>query len=233
MKEMYQKLNEHITPGRHLTEAVMEQAAPRHRRLRPLALVAAVLALVMLAVPVMAANIPAVAELMYMVSPEVAARFLPVQKSCTNNGVTMEVVSASIHGAVVEVYLSFSGEDGMELDPYISAEGDTLLGRSVLLGSGSWGESLYAAKQDPETGKVFQMLEHDYSFYSRLLGRYLTVDEIYGGKMTAYVESIRWYDDAGEKHTIAGPWYVTFEIDESGYVGERDEGVPMITMPQE
>lgn len=233
MKEMYQKLNEHITPGRHLTEAVMEQAAPRRRRLRPLALVAAVLALVMLAVPVMAANIPAVAELMYMVSPEVAARFSPVQKSCTNNGVTMEVVSASIHGAVVEVYLSFSGGDGVELSPYVSAEGDALLGRSILLGSGSWGESLYAGKQDPESGKVFQMLEHDYSFYSRLLGRYLTVDEIYGGKMTAYVESIRWYDDAGEKHTIAGPWYVTFEIDESGYVGERDDGVPMITMPQE
>lgn len=233
MKEQYQQMNQHINPSPELHQKVMERALPKsHRRFRPVAAVAAVLAFVLLVTPVMAAYVPAINELMYMVSPEMAARFSPVQRSCSNNGVKMEVVSASIHGAVTEVYISIEDLEGNRVNGQTRAESDEyLLGRSLFLGSGNWGSGVSAAKYDPETGKAFVLIEENYSFYSTLLGRYLTSKEIYGGRMTVFVEELKCYDENGLMQTIKGPWRVTFDIDESGYVGERDDGVPVTTSP--
>lgn len=233
MKKRYQQMNEQINPSPALYHKVMEQAEPRvHRRFRPVAVMAAVLALVLFATPVMAAYVPAINDLMYMVSPEMAARFSPVQKTCTRNGIKMEVVSASIHGAVTEVYISFEDLEGNRVNSQVRAESDEyLLGRSLFLGSGNWGSGVSAAKYDPQTGKAFVMIEENYSFYSSLLGRYLTSDEIYGGRMTVFVEELECYDENGQKQIVNGPWRVTFEIDESGYVGEHDDGVPVTTSP--
>lgn len=231
MKATYQKMNECIVPDSTLSRRVMEKTMPKAKRcLRPAAVMAAVLAVVMMAVPAMAATIPAVNELMYLVSPEIAARFSPVQKSDTNAGITMEVVSASVHGTTLELYVSFKGAAGAEVPERIAINEGDILGRNLLL-SGVWGHSYKAPTIDPETGKSFQIIEHNYSFYSNILGRYLTADELYSGRITVYVESVYGYDDSGERVVIEGPWRVTFKIDESDYVGERDDGVPQVTSP--
>lgn len=232
MKTTYRRMNEYIMPDPALSGRVMEKVVPKARRiLRPAALIAMVLAMVLLAVPVMAATIPAVNELMYLVSPEIAARFSPVQKSDTKAGVTMEVVSASVHGATLELYLSFQCVDGSVATDRIGVNEGDVLGRNLLL-SGVWGHSYKAPAVDEKTGKSFQMLEFNHSFYSHLLGRNLTVDELYSGFVTMYVESVYGYNEMGEKVVIHGPWRVTFKIDESGYVGDRDDGVPQATSPK-
>lgn len=232
MKTAYRKMNEYIVPDAALSARVMAKAVPKARwQLRTAALIAAVLAVVLMAVPAVAATIPAVNELMYLVSPEIAARFSPVQKSDTNAGITMEVVSASIHGATLELYLSFQTTDGTVVTERIGINEGDILGGNLLL-SGFWGHSYKVPTTAPETGKSFQMLEYNHSFYSSLLGRYLTVDELYGGKITVYVESVYvGYDAMGERIVIEGPWRVTFKIDESGYIGDRDDGVPQATRP--
>jgi hypothetical protein len=55
--------------------------------------------------PILAANVPAVYQLMYFVSPTAAQFFMPVQKSCEDNGIKMEVVSARIHANTAKIYI--------------------------------------------------------------------------------------------------------------------------------
>ena len=95
MKAAFQKLNDPIVPGRELRDRVMEriEKAPAPR-FRPAAAVATVLAVFLLATPVMASE--PIQDLMYQVSPEMAARFTPICQSDTDNGIRMEVVSASV-----------------------------------------------------------------------------------------------------------------------------------------
>lgn len=59
-----------------------------------------------LAMPVLAANVDPIYQLMYMVSPQIAQFFMPVVKSDENNGIKMEVVSAYIHDNIAEVYVT-------------------------------------------------------------------------------------------------------------------------------
>ena len=73
MKAAFQKLNEPIVPGKDLQDRVFEKIEhKRVARLRPLTAVAAVLAVVLLATPVMASE--AIQDLMYQVSPELFSR---------------------------------------------------------------------------------------------------------------------------------------------------------------
>ena len=229
MKHTYEMMNEHITPDPCLNDQVLEQVTFKPKRsFRPLAAMAAILALILAATPVMAAYVPPIAELMYQVSPEMAARFSLVQKSDTENGIQMEVVSASIHGATAEVCISFEDLEGDRISEDLRVDGEDLLGKSVFL-SGNWGSSIGNFSYDPKTGKAIMVLDYSFSFYSDLRGRYLTVDELFGGKITVKVDSLYWYTEDGGTETVAGPWRVTFKIDESNYVGEHDDGVPETT----
>lgn len=80
-----------------------------------IAMLASVLCLTA-ATPVLAANVPEVYELMYLVSPSVAQYFKPVQKSAEYDGIKMEVVSAYIHGNTAEVYITMQDLTGDRLD---------------------------------------------------------------------------------------------------------------------
>lgn len=98
--------------------ALARQKRPAKRlfRLRPL-LTAAVFALALLVItPVLAAEIPSVYGLMYLVSPEIAQRFIPVQEACEDNGIRMEVVSTSIHENVAEIYITMQDLTGDRID---------------------------------------------------------------------------------------------------------------------
>ena len=218
----YREMNEKILPNEDLHRRIMEKTeAKRPVRLK-FAAVAAVLALVMLAMPVMAAYVP-----------DVAVRFKPILESCTKDGIRMEVVAASVHGATVEVYISFEDLQGDRVDEHLRTDGEELLGKSLFL-SGSWGGSIGEFAYDAESGRAIMVMERNYRFWSALRGRYLTVKELFNGRITVSVDRlyrlVRTENGQWEEQTLAeGPWQVSFQIVESHYVGERDDGVPLTT----
>lgn len=55
-------------------------------------------------------------ELLYMIAPPVAQTFKPVQRSCTYNGIEMNVISAKIEGSKAEAMLSIRDLEGDRLD---------------------------------------------------------------------------------------------------------------------
>ena len=69
-----------------------------------------------LAVPAMAAFSPAFYELLYAVTPATAQFFKPVQRSCEDNGIRMEVTAAYIHENTAEIYLSLEDLTGTSFD---------------------------------------------------------------------------------------------------------------------
>lgn len=69
-----------------------------------------------LAVPAMAAFSPAFYELLYAVTPATAQFFKPVQRSCEDNGIRMEVTAAYIHENTAEIYLSMQDLTGRSFD---------------------------------------------------------------------------------------------------------------------
>ena len=109
-----------------MTEAAKHRAAaalaakagaPRpHVTWRRPALALAILALLLaLAMPVFASVEP-VYRLMYLVSPAVAQFFRPVQQSCEDQGLRMEVVSVYIHDDTAQIYLTVQDVTGGHTD---------------------------------------------------------------------------------------------------------------------
>lgn len=183
IEDTYRRLNEHITPSPGLNKAVLEKAAPRRCvSLRPAVALVVVLALI-LSAPRALAN-PDIYQLMHGVLPEVAARFAPVQVSCENNGIRMEVISASVQGDNVGFYLSFEDLEGQRLGEYTSLDA-YIEGVQTVSSSRSWG-------YDEEIGKYTCLLQ--------------TVNnEGLGDQITIYVESlIRTL--LSETETIQVPW---------------------------
>lgn len=221
----YRKMNEKIRPSEDVRERVMEKACPRRPARFRVAVVAAILALAVMAVPAAA-----------QVSLELATRFRPVMESCTVDGIKMEVVAASVHGATAEVYIAFEDLQEDRIDEKLRIEGEELLGKNPFL-SGTWGSSIGKFDYDAESGQAIMVIEQNYSFWSSLRGRYLTVEELFGGKITVSVDRlyclVQTEDGEWVEQTIAeGPWRVSFEITESEYVGPRDDGVPQTTSPE-
>lgn len=93
-KETYRRLNDIIQPDKALVAAV-------------------------LTVPVLAASVEPVYELIYLVSPSAAQFFVPVQKSDTNKGIKMEVVSADIRGDTARIYITMQDLIGDRVDETI------------------------------------------------------------------------------------------------------------------
>lgn len=101
-----------------ITERLCRAACRRRpaRWTRPAAAVlAAALALTM-TMPVLAAHVEPVYDLMYLVAPAMAQSFQPVHKSDQDNGVRMEVVSARIQGDSARIYLTLQDLEGERVD---------------------------------------------------------------------------------------------------------------------
>jgi len=71
-----------------------------------------------LTVPVMAAG-QTLYHMLYAVSPATAQRFRPIQRSCEDQGIRMEVVAAYIHEDTAEIYISLQDLQGGRLDETI------------------------------------------------------------------------------------------------------------------
>lgn len=119
-KEIYRRLNDSIQPDEVLIEAaigkIRQKEPKRTVRRRPVLVFAAICLCAGLAVPVLAATVEPVYELMYLVSPSIAQFFVPVQKSDTHNGIKMEVVSAEIHENIARVYITLQDLAGDRVD---------------------------------------------------------------------------------------------------------------------
>ena len=125
-KETYRRLNDIIQPDKALVAAVLAGGQRRKRgakqpfvRIKPALIAAAICLCLVLTVPVLAASVEPVYELMYLVSPSVAQFFVPVQKSDTNNGIKMEVVSADIRGDTARIYITMQDLIGDRVDETI------------------------------------------------------------------------------------------------------------------
>lgn len=235
MKEAYRNLFDQVTPPADFQEKVLARLEPKKRKRRiprPLGAVAAVLVVILLATPVMAAYVPPINDLMYAISPEIAARFSPVQESCEANGIRMEVVATSVHGNEIELYLGFTdleGQGRIDLNTcpdMVRFTGITLLAR-VSFGNFSGGGVTEAMRYDPETDTYYSLTDRNLKFYSKWKKRYLTVRELYGDRVTATVDHLYRYVDTGE---------VTLPVilrDQETMVIERteEEGLTTYDMP--
>ncbi|MDY3619186.1 DUF4179 domain-containing protein [Agathobaculum sp.] len=116
----YRKLNEQIAPGDALLEDTLAQMAqhrrPKRRLHRTVAICAAAALLIGCGTPALAANVPGIYEVLYTLSPATAQFFMPVNKSCEDNGVKMEVVSAFVKDDTAGVYLTMQDIAGDRFD---------------------------------------------------------------------------------------------------------------------
>lgn len=113
-KEQYNKLNKQINPSENLIQDTIDKAEKHEKRdskkarlfYRPAIAIVSICLVLCFIMPALAAGVDPVYQLMYMVSPNAAQFFVPVQKSDENNGIKMEVVSAYIHENVAEIYIT-------------------------------------------------------------------------------------------------------------------------------
>lgn len=233
MEKAFYNMNEHINPSEELIRKVMEAAsAPRSAvTRRPLMVLAAVLAVILLVTPVMAGNAQSIAELMYYVSPEMASRFTPVGKSVEKHGIRMEVVAASFHGSTVELCVSFEDLEGDRVREVFSAvcTGESrYLGMDPFVGHGARSNMIDEEYFNPETGKYYMIFRGSYAIYSESLGRNLTISELFHGKLTFCVDELQWENDDGTVGILQGPWMISLEIEACDYVGVT---IPNATTP--
>lgn len=108
---------------RHIQEA--ESYGPlkssfNHKKFSTKKLIALVATLVLcfaIAVPVLAAaDVQAAYELLYAISPETAQGLKQVRMSCEDEGIRMEVVSASIRDNVAQIYITMQDMAGNRID---------------------------------------------------------------------------------------------------------------------
>lgn len=191
MKELYQQMNKTVIPPADLKQKVFSKLERKTQRryFRPLTAAAMLLAMVILFNPVVTAHaMPVISDLMYQVSPEIAARFTPIQQADERNGIRMEVISASIHGATSEICVSFKDLQGHRLDEgivLINSDFRAYGSERVKYGGTGGGVDMMEFDPDTETLTIMEHLKHH--FYSEEEGRYLSVRENYGEKITYVV----------------------------------------------
>lgn len=101
-------------------EAAEKQPVRRKSSLKIWCAAAACLCLVFsLAIPVMAASVPAFYNMLYEISPATAQFFRPVQLSCEDNGIRMEAVAAYLHEDTAEIFVSLQDLEQARIDETI------------------------------------------------------------------------------------------------------------------
>lgn len=124
-EDSYRSMNEQVNPSDALLIQTIGRAGGTHtfagqRSLfsRPYfkTATAVLLLLLLISTPVMAARVPALYGLMYQFSPELTQYLVPVQRSCLDNGIRMEVVSASFNGNTAELCVAIQDLTGDRVD---------------------------------------------------------------------------------------------------------------------
>ena len=114
-QDTYDAMNRRLTPPAELVRTTLEQTAsdqvtrPRRSSLRQAALASAALAACLCAVPAAAAVWDPAYQMFYQIAPAAAQFFHPVQKSCKDQNITMEVSAVRVEGDTAQAYITFSG----------------------------------------------------------------------------------------------------------------------------
>ncbi len=114
MKRKYQHMMQQVKPNEQLVQEVMTEArnhpvpyrSHTRRVLRPVAAIVAVCVCLNFTLSALAANSDTAYAVMYAVSPTLAQHFVPVNQTCDDNGIRMEVESASISGDTAQAYVT-------------------------------------------------------------------------------------------------------------------------------
>ncbi len=115
-KERYKHMFDHIHSSDTLVErtlAATRQPIRTHfsmPRLMKLVPVAAFILMLTIATPALAASSTAFNELLYRFAPAAAMHYRPVNLSCEDNGVTVELMAVNINGDMAEMYIAVQGE---------------------------------------------------------------------------------------------------------------------------
>lgn len=123
-RENYRNLNSHISPDERLIDITIQKVQKQQEKQhmmsfashRPAAWIAAVCICVLVTMPVLAANVEPVYQILYAISPAAAQFFMPVHKADEDNGIRMGVVSAYIHENKAEIYLIMQDLIGERID---------------------------------------------------------------------------------------------------------------------
>jgi len=123
-KKSYKKIYDQISPSEQLLSDTMASRrisrkteryfTPLYRK--PVFASVAIMLCLIVSVPVLAATVPAVNNILYQISPATAQFFKPVQESDVNSGIKMEVVSAYVHGNVAEIYVTLQDLEENRID---------------------------------------------------------------------------------------------------------------------
>ena len=156
-KERYRNYNENIRPVSalisELEDTVQEQrTAVRRgifRAVRAMAATAAAVMCIGVVMPVLAMTVTPVYQLMYLISPELAQFFRPVQMTDEYQGIRMEVVSAYIHENEAQIYVTMQDLEEDRIDATTDLY-DSYHINTPFDSSGSCRNVGY----DPETGKA-------------------------------------------------------------------------------
>lgn len=123
-REKYNHMNKQIYPSPELVNKTISSAnstvssEKQHNLMfrKPIIIIAVLTICIFTTLPILATRIPSVYELMYHLSPNVAQFFMPVQKSCEDNGIKLEVVATYIHEDKAEIYITMQDLIGDRID---------------------------------------------------------------------------------------------------------------------
>ena len=132
-KNRYKQAYDRIVPGEECIDRLLEGKRGKTwgRRIftiagTGMAVAAAMCLLVLISLPAVAKAAPSFYEMVVKYAPSLADYCLPVEYSCTSQGIVMQVEAIDVEENVVHVVVSFSDEEG---------DGDLIHGTVELLGS--------------------------------------------------------------------------------------------------
>lgn len=107
--QVYRHMNDAVIPSPTLAAETLAKTTRRRFPLRRVAAIAAAAALCA-ATPALAARTELGYQALYLVAPAAAQFFQPVQRSCTDSGVTMQVAAVRVEDSTAQAYITLSGE---------------------------------------------------------------------------------------------------------------------------
>jgi len=130
-KRKYQQAYEQIKPESDYLDGIRERLAGKNKGrkhisvpgryliwiMRPAVMICAVIIVLSLTlVPVMAKQIPAIYNIIEKYAPALADFVLPIEKSDTSHGITMQVEAVHVEKNTAEIIVSFSDAEGSDKD---------------------------------------------------------------------------------------------------------------------
>ncbi len=162
MKEQYNQMYENLHPEEELIENTIHAASevkPSRPVIKYTVAAAACAALAVGSVPVLAANVPAFYELLHKIAPETAEQFKPVQTSCVDQGIRMEVGAIYVNENDVKIYLTLQDLESDRLNMDLEKVYKQYTFETPGFDSYGWSGGLDFVEYDPETKTLTTLIE--------------------------------------------------------------------------